>query len=58
MLELFWSKALSSVAALCYVFSGQLPWTFVPVLFFSDIIYLPFFYVIWRRIGVSRLATR
>lgn len=47
----FWSKALSSVAALCYVFSGKLPWSFVPVLVLSDVIYLPFFYVILRRLN-------
>jgi small multidrug resistance pump len=46
----FWSKALSSVAAMAYVFSGKLPWGFVPVLFFSDVVYLPPFYVILRRL--------
>jgi hypothetical protein len=50
----FWSKALSSVAALCYVVNGQLPFVFLPVLFFSDVIYLPPFYVIMRRL--RRLA--
>lgn len=46
----FWSKALSSIAALAYVMSGKLPMAFVPVLFFSDVIYLPFFYIIMRRL--------
>ncbi len=46
----FWSKALSSLAALYYVFVGKLPWSFVPMLFFSDIIYLPFFYIIFMRL--------
>lgn len=46
----FWSKALSSIAAMAYVVAGKLPWGFVPVLFFSDVIYLPFFYVILRRL--------
>ena len=46
----FWSKALSSVVAMCYVISGQLPLGFVPVLFFSDIMYLPPFHIILRRL--------
>jgi len=46
----FWSKALSSLVALRCVALGQLPWGFVPVLFFSDIIYLPPFYLIMRRL--------
>jgi small multidrug resistance pump len=46
----FWSKALSSVACLWYVGVGKLPLGFVPVLFFSDIIYLPPFYLIIRRL--------
>lgn len=50
----FWSKALSSLAVMHYVLKGQLPWSFVPVLFFADVIYLPFFYVILRRL--NRLA--
>lgn len=50
----FFSKALSSVAALRYIIRGPLPWWFAIVLFFSDVIYLPPFYVIMRRL--SRLA--
>jgi hypothetical protein len=46
----FLSKALSSVAALYYVGVGELPLSFVPVLFFSDIVYLPPFYVIMQRL--------
>lgn len=46
----FWSKAISSIAALCYVVNGQLPLSFLPVLFFSDVMYLPPFYVIMRRL--------
>jgi hypothetical protein len=46
----FWSKALSSVAALWYVAFGPLPWWFAVVVFFSDVIYLPLFYVIMRRL--------
>ena len=46
----FWSKAISSVFAVWYVIIGKItPW-FVPVVFFADIIYLPFFYIILRRL--------
>ena len=47
----FWSKAISSVAALWYVADGTLPVWFAAVVFFSDIIYLPPFYVIMRRLS-------
>ena len=47
----FWSKALSSVLALCYIISGQLPLGFLPVLFFADIMYLPPFHIIMRRLN-------
>ena len=50
----FWSKAISSAAALAYVagfFSPQLPWGFAVVVFFADVIYLPPFYVIMRRLS-------
>jgi hypothetical protein len=47
----FWSKALSSVLALWYVAAGRLPWWFAVVVFFADVIYLPPFYLILRRIG-------
>ena len=46
----FWSKAISSVAALSYVVDGQLSWWFAVVVFLSDVIYLPPFYVILRRL--------
>ena len=46
----WWSKALSSLAALWYVIGNQLPWWFAVVVFFADMIYLPPFYVILRRI--------
>jgi len=52
----FWSKALSSTAAMYYVIVGKLPWSFVPVLFLSDVVYLPFFYVIFRRL--DRMAAQ
>ena len=54
----FWSKALSSIVALCYVASGHLPLGFLPVLFFSDIMYLPPFYVIMRRLYRTAGAQR
>jgi len=46
----FWSKLLSSVLALAYVVAGRLPWGFAVVVFLSDVIYLPPFYVILRRL--------
>jgi hypothetical protein len=46
----FWSKALSSGAAMWYVCAHRVPWWFGVVVFFADIIYLPFFYVILRRL--------
>ncbi len=49
----FWSKAISSAAALWYVApwaAHPLPWWFAVVVFFSDIIYLPPFFVILRRL--------
>ena len=33
-----------------FLFCGLLPWTFVPVYFFADIIYLPPFYIILQRL--------
>jgi hypothetical protein len=51
----FWSKALGSALALGYVAAGKItPW-FTIVVFFADIIYLPFFYAILRRLrGAAR----
>ena len=51
----WWSKALSSAMALWYVTpwhvgGGRLPWWFALVVFFSDVIYLPPFYMILRHI--------
>ncbi len=46
----FWSKALSSVLSVWYVVVGKLPWWFVVVVFFADMIYVPPFYVILRRL--------
>ncbi|MBN2296661.1 MAG: hypothetical protein JXM70_29805 [Pirellulales bacterium] len=46
----FWSKALSSVVAISYVVDGRMPFIFLPVVIFSDVIYLPPFYLIIRNI--------
>ena len=46
----FLSKLISSIAALYYVVRLLItPW-FALVVFFSDVIYLPFFYVILRQL--------
>ena len=46
----FLSKAISAAAALAYVAAGRLPWGFAVVVFFADVIYLPPFWIIWRRL--------
>jgi hypothetical protein len=46
----FWSKAISSIIALWYVASGRLPVGFAGVVFFADVIYLPPFCLILRRL--------
>jgi hypothetical protein len=46
----FWSKFLGSVLGIVYVVKGKLPIEFLALLFFADIIYLPFFAVIIRRL--------
>jgi len=48
------SKAISSAAALIYVAQGALPWHFAVTVFFADVIYVPPFWIIWRRL--CRLA--
>jgi small multidrug resistance pump len=50
----FWSKFLGSCLGTVYVLLGKLPLRFVAVFFFADVIYLPFFYAILRRL--NRLA--
>ncbi|HVX61503.1 MAG TPA: hypothetical protein VHC19_12900 [Pirellulales bacterium] len=47
----FWSKLLGSVLGIYYVAVGKLPPSFLVLLFFSDIIYLPPFYLILRRLS-------
>ena len=55
----FWSKALGSALGVGYVAMNKLPLTFLPVLFFADIIYLPFFWLIMRRLyGIAREERR
>jgi hypothetical protein len=57
----FWSKALASVLALAYVaglLSPQLPWWFAVVVFFSDVIYLPPFWVIMRHLDCAAREQR
>ncbi|MBX9790842.1 MAG: hypothetical protein K2Y37_18135 [Pirellulales bacterium] len=49
-----WSKALGSLLGTYYVWVGKLPPVFFALLFVSDIIYLPPFWVMQRRI--DRLA--
>jgi small multidrug resistance pump len=46
----FWSKALGSVLGIYYVVVGKLPPFFLAMLFVSDIVYLPPFYLILRRL--------
>ncbi|MGD9723865.1 MAG: hypothetical protein AB7O59_20885 [Pirellulales bacterium] len=46
----FWSKALGSALGVGYVVLGKLPPVFLLVLFFADIMYLPPFWIIMRRL--------
>ena len=46
----FWSKFLGSCLGTGYVVLGKLPLHFVAVYFFADVIYLPPFYVILKRL--------
>ncbi|HQU42027.1 MAG TPA: hypothetical protein PK867_04410 [Pirellulales bacterium] len=46
----FWSKAMGSALGIYYVCVGKLPTAFLAMLFFSDIVYLPPFYMILRRL--------
>lgn len=51
----FLSKAIGSALGVGYVAMHKLPVMFLPVLFFADIIYLPFFWLIMRRLyGIAR----
>jgi len=53
----FLSKLLGSCLATWYVVRGQLPPQFVAVYFFADVIYLPPFYLILRRLhGLAKVA--
>jgi hypothetical protein len=44
------SKLFGSILGTGYVMLGKMPPVFLVVLLFSDIIYLPFFWVIIRRV--------
>jgi hypothetical protein len=46
----FLSKAIGSLLSIGYFALGKVPWTFMVLLFFSDIVYLPPFAVILRRL--------
>ena len=46
----FLSKLLGSVVGTGYVLLGKMPPVFLVVLLFSDIVYLPFFWLIIRRV--------
>ena len=48
------SKTGGSLLGIYYVFFGPLPLFFLAFLFFADIIYLPFFTIILRRIANCR----
>jgi hypothetical protein len=49
-----WSKALGCGLSFYHVAIGNLPLLYVPIVIFSDLIYLPPFYIIARRL--DRLA--
>jgi len=46
----FFSKGIGSVLGLYYLSIGALPLAFLPILFFADMIYLPPFLIILRRL--------
>ncbi len=50
----FWSKALGSVLGAYYVAIGKLPPIFMGMLFASDIVYLPPFWIILRHLNATR----
>jgi len=49
----WWSKALGSVLGIWYVYKGQLPPVFLAILFVSDIVYLPPFWLILHHLGLG-----
>jgi len=48
------SKAVAGLLALTYVVTGDVPWWFALVVFFADLIYVPPFWVILKRIDRLR----
>jgi hypothetical protein len=54
----FWSKALGTLLALYHVaLLGTLPWRFMAIVLFADIVYLPPFWIILRAIDRARSQT-
>lgn len=51
-----WSKLLGSVLGTYYVCVGKLPPAFMLVLFLSDMVYLPPFWCIFRRLSAAAAA--
>jgi hypothetical protein len=47
----FWSKLLGPLLSIYHVLRGDLPWTFLPLVVLSDLIYLPLFYLIGKRLN-------
>lgn len=52
----FFSKLFGSSLAVAYVLMGRLPWTFFLVVLPADIVYLPPFVLILRRISPASVA--
>ncbi len=50
----FWSKLLGSLLAVVAVLRGQLPAAFLGLVFFSDMIFLPPFWLILRHLRHAR----
>ena len=47
----FWSKLLGPLLSIYHVLRGDLPWVFLPLVVVSDLVYLPLFYLIGKRLG-------
>ncbi len=53
-----WSKLLGSVLGVYYVARGDLPAVFLALLLVADVVYLPLFYAILRRVDATGQPTR
>ncbi len=51
-----WSKALGCALSFYHVALGSLPPLYVPIVIFSDLVYLPPFYLIARRLDILAQA--